>query len=184
MNGMETIGERLKRERRANKLSQSELAASAGITKQGVSNIESGQTKNPEFATLEPMCRKLGISPKWLLTGTGPKKAGEPERILHLAEPVAGSYFNEMLAQAGSKATPIKGKQDVPLRYELVISRLENDIDALRYAVAALVTSMVVNRPAEALDAAETIRQAVPSKFRDQGFLHELLLVLEKASKR
>lgn len=72
---METIGDRLKAEREAQGLSQPALAAEAGISKQAISAIERGEAKKPEAATLDPICRRLGITTRWLLTGRPPKRA-------------------------------------------------------------------------------------------------------------
>lgn len=65
-------------------------------------------------------------------------------------------------------------------RHDLIIARLENDIDSLRFAMAALVSTMTIHRPAEAADVAKTIRKKVPQKFVRQGYLHELLQALDK----
>lgn len=66
-------------------------------------------------------------------------------------------------------------------RPDLMIARLENDIDALRYALGAIVTAMTAHRPAEAGDVARALRKHVPAKFVKRGYVHELLSVLEKA---
>lgn len=76
---MATIGDRLRQERKDRGLTQEAVAALAGISKQGVSAIERGETGEPEAATLEPICRAWGLSLRWLLTGKGAKDAAEPE---------------------------------------------------------------------------------------------------------
>jgi phage repressor protein C with HTH and peptisase S24 domain len=70
---METLGERLRLERVGAGLTQQQLADEAGVTKQAVSQIESGATKNPEAATLEPICRRLNLNMRWLQSKIGPK---------------------------------------------------------------------------------------------------------------
>lgn len=67
-------------------------------------------------------------------------------------------------------------------RTDLVIARLENDIDSLRFALAAMVSAMTVHRPAEAADVARSIRKHVPAKFVQQGYLRELLQALDKGA--
>ena len=47
----------------------------------------------------------------------------------------------------------------------------------------ALTAAMVSHRPAEARDVAAALRRRVPAKFRDKGFLSELVAMLEKAGK-
>lgn len=69
---------------------------------------------------------------------------------------------------------------DEPMRPDLIIARLENDVDSLRYALGSLVTAMVVHRPTEAADVAEALRKHVPAKFQRQGYVYELLKVLDK----
>lgn len=80
-----TLGERLKRERQAARLTQQQLADEAGVSKQAVSAIETGGTKDPSAATLDPICRRLGLRQAWLITGRGTKTLG-------VEEPPAGSY--------------------------------------------------------------------------------------------
>lgn len=80
-----------------------------------------------------------------------------------------------------SNVVPLRqGADETPLRPDLVIARLENDIDSLRFAVGSLVAAMTIHRPAEAADVARTIRKNVPQKFVRQGYLHELLQALDK----
>lgn len=74
---METMGERLRAEREAAELTQQQLATEAGVTKQAISQIESGATKNPEASTLEPICRRLNVNLRWLQSKIGPKRPSE-----------------------------------------------------------------------------------------------------------
>lgn len=70
---MDTIGSRLRAERKRAGLTQEQLGEQASVSKQAISQIESGATKSPEASTLEPICRRLKISQHWLLTGKGPR---------------------------------------------------------------------------------------------------------------
>lgn len=70
-NDMETIGFRIKIAREANGWNQPELANRAGITKQAVSQIESGATKNPRPETLLNIADITGFEYRWLITGKG-----------------------------------------------------------------------------------------------------------------
>lgn len=65
----------------------------------------------------------------------------------------------------------------------LIVNQAENDVDALRYFVAALTATMVVTRPAEAVAVAQTIRNKAPKKFVENGLLKELLKGLDVAKK-
>lgn len=78
MGDMDTIGSRLKAERIAQGLTQEALANACGLTKQGISHIETNRTGSPQASTLEPICRKLGISVRWLLDGKSPKHIEQP----------------------------------------------------------------------------------------------------------
>lgn len=71
---MRTIGQRLRAERRAAELTQKQLADEAGSSKQAISAIERGETKQPEASTLDPICRRLNLSLRWLLEERGPKR--------------------------------------------------------------------------------------------------------------
>lgn len=67
-----TIGERLKSERVAAKLTQGQLAELSGISQQMISKLE----RNAASATREilALAAALSISPDWLKDGTGPKQ--------------------------------------------------------------------------------------------------------------
>lgn len=67
-------------------------------------------------------------------------------------------------------------------RPDLITARLENDVDSLRFALAAMVSAITVHRPAEAADVARAIRKHVPGKFVQQGYLRELLQALDKGA--
>lgn len=121
----------------------------------GVSTLSDLELDRSKSTTkLHRIAERLGVRTEWLETGKGPK----------------------------SPDVQAMGQQP-ELRPELVIARLQNDIDALRYAVSAVISVMAVYRPIEAADAAKAIRKSVPAKFRDQGFAHELASVLEMAGK-
>lgn len=75
---MTTMGARLKDERKAQQLTQEQLADEAGVSKQAVSAIENGTTKDPSAATLEPICRRLNLSMRYVLTGRPPKYVSDP----------------------------------------------------------------------------------------------------------
>lgn len=66
---MEAIGDRVRRIREKRGLSQSGLAKSAGITKEGVSAIERGTTKTPRPTTLYALADALGVPDRWLVVG-------------------------------------------------------------------------------------------------------------------
>jgi transcriptional regulator with XRE-family HTH domain len=76
-----------------------------------------------------------------------------------------------------------KGDSGAEVRPDLAQRRLENDIDAMRFALAAMTTVMVGHRPAEATAFAKRLRGSVPARFLERGFLYELLSALDGAPK-
>lgn len=69
-----SIGARLRKIRTDARLSQKALGNLSGVSKQSISQIESGQTASPKASTLEPLSRRLGVSLHWLMTGRGPER--------------------------------------------------------------------------------------------------------------
>lgn len=68
-----TLGERLKSFRLSNDLNQQEFAASLGISKAYLSNLESNKKTEPSDALLMLIELRYGLRKNWLLTGKGIK---------------------------------------------------------------------------------------------------------------
>lgn len=68
------IGARVRRIRRAQDITQEQLAARIDVAHSTVVRIEKGQT-GPSLDTLFKLADALGVDPKWILGGD------EPERI-------------------------------------------------------------------------------------------------------
>lgn len=66
---VETLAERLKRLRKALKLSQAKLAEKAGVSQSAIGMIESGERENPQI--LVPLAAALGVTAEMLATGRG-----------------------------------------------------------------------------------------------------------------
>lgn len=146
---------------------------------------------NKAKLTKAAIAEHAGVSPpmvsQWA-SGHRPVPADKARRLGELLgiapERISASFASVAEHEPGNVVPLRKGAEsEQPLRPDLVIARLQNDVDALRYALAALVSVMTVHRPAEAEAAAKAIRRAVPAKFRDQGFVHELVAVLDRAPK-
>jgi SOS-response transcriptional repressor LexA len=77
---METINDRIAARRRAQKMSQDELARRIGITRVSISKWESGLNQ-PKGRYLNDLAAALGVTVDWLLTGEGnaPESSGEPQ---------------------------------------------------------------------------------------------------------
>lgn len=136
-----------------------------------------------------PIAEHLGVSEGLISQWTtghrpvSPDKAGKLAKLLGVDPSSISPGFASVLAIQDDSVARLPQLNDKPLRSDLVIARLENDIDALRYAVAALVSTMTIHRPAEAADAARALRRMVPARFRESGLVHELATILERAGK-
>ena len=73
---MDTVGERLRRARKAQQVTQLELAARTGVAHSTVVRIERGLAK-PTIETVGKLAGALGVDPKWLAFGDGPERTGE-----------------------------------------------------------------------------------------------------------
>lgn len=73
---METINDRISARRRAQKMSQDELAKRIGITRVSISKWESGLNQ-PKGRYLNDLATALGVTVDWLLTGDGEAR-GQP----------------------------------------------------------------------------------------------------------
>lgn len=79
---VETLADRLKRLRKALKLSQAKLAEKAGVSQSAIGMIESGERENPQI--LVTLAAALGVTVEMLATGKG----AEQQRVMadHEAE--------------------------------------------------------------------------------------------------
>lgn len=85
-------GTRLKEARKEAGFTLEKLAAEAGVSKQSIALIESGKTKGPRSDTLFKIADTLGVEPRWLVTGTGPKQRNNQSSInQELLATIAGS---------------------------------------------------------------------------------------------
>ena len=161
---MNTIGSRLKSERLAKGLSQEELARASGVTKQGISHIESDRTANPLASTIEPICRRLGLNARWLLDGKPPKYSADlPSQPLRIDA--------DTIQDAQQALTAISQIQGVP---SADVARWVNDPARLALAIDAVLTIKAQGeRGGNIIDLmakiAERIRQSGGSDAVKQG---------------
>lgn len=132
-----------------------DIAAAIGVTPGAVSAWQTGRKKVPAQRA-KPLADYLGNC--------------QPDAISPGYAKFAAQHGGQVVSLPGSPA----------LAPELTQSRVENDIDALRMMVAALVDVMIVHRPAEAQAAARVLRKTVPAKFQRQGFAGLQLAKLEQ----
>jgi transcriptional regulator with XRE-family HTH domain len=101
------------------------------------------------------------------------------------AAQICAKYAELAEQNTGSNVVPIRRADDTAdqRRPDLAMRRVENDVDSLRFALSAIVAATVIHRPAEALAVAAALRREVPEKFRERGFVHELLVTLDAAAR-
>ncbi|BED98402.1 peptidase [Aeromonas dhakensis] len=97
---METINDRISARRRAQKMSQDELAKRIGITRVSISKWESGLNQ-PKGRYLNDLAEALGVTVDWLLTGSG----DTPE--LPEEQPIPGYHNVEPAVMLPGKRIPI-----------------------------------------------------------------------------
>lgn len=141
--------------------------------------------------TQAAIARKLDVTPGLIWQWLNGNTAVPANKAVRLAEivstdprKISAAYADVHQHEPGNVVpirAPLSGED--ARRPDLVIARLENDVTALNYALAALIATMTAHRPTEARDAASTIRKSVPAKFRDKGLLHELLQTMDRAGK-
>lgn len=73
---VESLADRVKRLRKALKLSQAKLAEKTGVSQSAIGMIESGEREKPQI--LVPLAAALGVTVEMLATGKGP----EHQRVL------------------------------------------------------------------------------------------------------
>lgn len=142
--------------------------------------------------TKAAIAERIGVTPalvsQWA-SGLRPMSADKTPifaRVVGADNPRAFSIAYGEVEMAQGSTLPIrKAEASGDVReYGLTISRIENDIDAMRLAIGLLAGAMKVHRPAEAADVAASIRRSAPPKFRDKGLLGELLAILEKPTRQ
>jgi len=93
-----TFGDRLKRERKAQNLTQDALATLAKTSQQVISNIErNGQDKTGATVAI---AKALGVNPEWLETGKGDKSPVQWELLLDIEplDPTSQAAAKQLIA--------------------------------------------------------------------------------------
>lgn len=84
------LGKRVARARAKKKLTQEQLAASAGVRQSHISRIESGDIKNVRGDILAKMAQALGVSTDYLLGLGDGEQEQRPRRRAAKTAPKAG----------------------------------------------------------------------------------------------
>lgn len=141
---------------------------------------------------VEPFCRQFEMNPDYvrqLLRGGGQASGRNiGNRAARTIEAKLGLTPNQLDQQpigARVAETVAVYKASVAPSPAQLTRRMENDIDALRYALGALMTGLALTQPGVAA-AVEVALKEAPEKFQDTGLLPGLLEALhagQKASK-
>lgn len=83
---MTTLGERIKHCREQRSLSGEVLARMVGVAQSTISKLETGETLFPSGEYLFPLADALGVSARWLVTGTEPIGAQDAPQNAQLPE--------------------------------------------------------------------------------------------------
>lgn len=73
----QTVGQRLRAARLLLGISQSQVAARAGVSQVSIQHLESGRNENSRH--LIHLAEAVGVRPEWLLTGKNPMTANTPQ---------------------------------------------------------------------------------------------------------
>lgn len=78
---METLGERLKKLRKALDLTQSEFASKIGSVQNSITGYESGR-RNPSAPVISLICKEFNVNEEWLRDGIGEMFKAAPSTAL------------------------------------------------------------------------------------------------------
>lgn len=149
--------------------------------KQMAAKMKAAITGNPDL-TEEAVGAQMGVTQGQVSHWTNARLPVPARRALKLASILGiddpGEISLDYRALAARMAANPSAVSEI--RPDLEISRLQNDIDALRGALAVMAAVMVAHRPAEGAAYARALRKHVPAKFVRQGFVHELIETLEQ----
>ena len=68
---MNSVGDRIRIERKSQKMSMAELGRLVGLSRSAIGQIESGDTKSPTAENLSKIADALGLGYQWLIDGKG-----------------------------------------------------------------------------------------------------------------
>jgi transcriptional regulator with XRE-family HTH domain len=142
---METIGERLRALREEKQLTLEQAAAVAATTKQSLSQIEKGVTKEPGGLAVYRWAEFYGVDLQWLITGKGPRQSGsqsarpDPETLAASLKLIRLTYQN-----LDAEYDPEANALPLSLAYAYLMARqqssvtAENVIDFTKYLKRAM----------------------------------------------
>lgn len=145
-----TLGERMKKLRKALGLTQQEFADKVGSKRNTIATYEMGRTE-PSTAVISLICREFNVSETWLRTGEGEMFVERPR--------------NEVLAEQ-INAFLSDGSDSFRERLVSLLLRLSPDQWA---ALERYARELIADRPAERAETAEERIAALERQNREQA---------------
>lgn len=179
-----TLGERIKKARKALDLTQQKFADQIGTTQNNIASYEIGR-REPSAAAINNICKTFDINEEWLRTGKGemfnPKSSAAMEALarerglthsdLVLIEKflsmkqesrlAVAEYMLEVAAALNSDATPL----------DIVTMKKNTDIDT---EVAYYRSDLLMDKRLSAADAGQRQEARVPQEMTDAELHAEL----------
>lgn len=116
------FGDRVKQAREAKGWSQSDLAEQAGVSRQAIFSVETGETKTMRPENLFRAADALGVKARWLATGEGPKSPELARTINSETLKMAAFDVEKAVSKASGKLTLEKKCELITTLYEMYIS--------------------------------------------------------------
>lgn len=92
----ETVGNRIKRLRKARKISVNEIAVKIGVSRSNFYRYESDEIEKMPYTTLVPIAKALGVSPAYLLTGKESDPNNFNELVIRIKSQVGDVEFTDI----------------------------------------------------------------------------------------
>jgi transcriptional regulator with XRE-family HTH domain len=125
ISGMDTLGKRIKAERKRAGLSQTQLATAVGVKQQSISHLERDKAEDTKL--ILPIATVLKVNPYWLETGKGPKEAKSWNLLLDMDGLDAELQTVAREAIEAVKKDELSGDQLAAMLRALLMSRKKLD---------------------------------------------------------
>ena len=129
---MNSVGDRIRIERKSQKMSMAELGRLVGLSRSAIGQIESGDTKSPTAENLSKIADALGLSYQWLIDGKeridmAADFATTPAQHINLLMPGVAAKTRVMIVNLVAAINSGKlSEQDLTM-LEMMIERFKSD---------------------------------------------------------
>lgn len=120
---METMGDRIKRLRNENNLTQEELGNRVGLKRAAINKYEKGNVENMKRSVIEKMSSVLEVSPSYLMALDGPNNIpieADSEVPLPYLGTVAAGLFEESVSDYDTMKVPANIIKEEPEDYYIL----------------------------------------------------------------